>query len=83
MCLGTGAQEPESTMTIWRVFGTMKDEEWHYAQANISSGSHRLIFEVTGDNYRVGIKNVSVVPGLCPDFSKYWITNRLPVFLSV
>ena len=61
-----------SNETIWRVFGIMKDGEWHYAQANISAGTHNLLFEVNGDNYRAGIKNITVVPGYCPDYSKYF-----------
>ena len=75
---GGNSGELYENRTIWRVFGTMKDAEWHYAHANITTGTHNLIFEVNGDNYRAGIKNITVVPGYCPEYSKLFLLHDLP-----
>ncbi len=71
-----GDKKPVSRTLIWRVFGTMRDDEWHYAHVNVSAGRHRLLFEVNGDNYQAAIKDVEVKPGHCPKFSESKILQK-------
>ncbi len=63
-------REPSIKTLIWRVFGPMRDDDWHYAHTNVSAGRHRLVFDVNGDNYRAGIKDITLYPGMCPEYSE-------------
>ncbi len=54
---------------IWRIHGIVNNR-WHKGRASISQGTYKLLFLISGDQYRGGIDDVALIPGQCPTYSK-------------
>ncbi len=73
MFTGPSSGKPEEIL-IWRIFGTMKDKHWHKGQATVPKGTYRLLLELNGDNYRAGIKNITLTNSPCPETSEFFFS---------